>query len=143
MTWFCEEMLIFNICIHGFMCSVIKKSWKVSSKNIYFESSDYCLENWNVIHAWETTAQHTVHRSVSLNKLSFYLCSLTQIIKKDNKYTIYYIVIGIVTFYGCPVRKLLSLHGRKSNPNHCDEKKKLGLELFPLIRTIFLFLDPN
>ena len=31
MTWFSEEMLISNICIHGFMCSAIKKSWKVST----------------------------------------------------------------------------------------------------------------
>ena len=32
MTWFSEEMLISNICIRGFMCSAIKKSWKVSNK---------------------------------------------------------------------------------------------------------------
>ena len=31
MTWFSEEMLASNICIRGFMCSAIKKSWKVSS----------------------------------------------------------------------------------------------------------------
>ena len=31
MTWFSEEMLIYDICIRGFMCSAIKKSCKVST----------------------------------------------------------------------------------------------------------------
>ena len=31
MTCFSEEMLISNICIRGFMCSAIKKSWKLST----------------------------------------------------------------------------------------------------------------
>ena len=34
MTWFSEEILISNICIRGFMCSVIKKSWTVSSEDL-------------------------------------------------------------------------------------------------------------
>ena len=29
MTCFCEEILTSNICMRGFMCSAIKKSWKV------------------------------------------------------------------------------------------------------------------
>ena len=35
MTWFSEEMLISNISIRGFMCTAIKKSWKVS-KCMYY-----------------------------------------------------------------------------------------------------------
>ena len=31
LTWYIEEMLTSNICIRGFMCSAIKKSWKVSN----------------------------------------------------------------------------------------------------------------
>ena len=31
LTWFSKEMLISNIFICGFMCSAIKKSWKVST----------------------------------------------------------------------------------------------------------------
>ena len=27
-------------------------------RDMCFKSSDYCLENWNVIHAWEATEQH-------------------------------------------------------------------------------------
>ena len=34
MTWFIEKMLIFNICRHGLMPNLIKKSWTVSSKQI-------------------------------------------------------------------------------------------------------------
>ena len=36
LTWFSEEMLIYNICIRGFMCSAIKKSWKVSSLHVIY-----------------------------------------------------------------------------------------------------------
>ena len=31
MTWFIEKMLIFNICRHGLMPNLIKKSWTVSN----------------------------------------------------------------------------------------------------------------
>ena len=34
MTWFSEEVFISNRCIHGFMCSAIKKSWKVSTIHV-------------------------------------------------------------------------------------------------------------
>ena len=40
LTWFSEEMLISNICIHGFMCSEIKKSWKVSNEYIWAQEID-------------------------------------------------------------------------------------------------------
>ena len=34
-NWFNEEMLISNTCMHDFMCSAIKKSWKVSNIYLY------------------------------------------------------------------------------------------------------------
>ena len=35
MTWFSEKMLIFNICRHGLMSNLIKKSWTVSNWRMY------------------------------------------------------------------------------------------------------------
>ena len=35
MTWFSEKMLISDLCIHGLMCSAIKKSWKVSTQQCF------------------------------------------------------------------------------------------------------------
>jgi hypothetical protein len=48
MTWFSEEMLISNICIRGFMCSAIKKSWKVSIVHAKSTCLAFAAKNWQI-----------------------------------------------------------------------------------------------
>ena len=51
----------------------------------------------------------------------------------------------IETFLGKPIcffSSLATIEKAQASKYHCDEKK-IGLEQFPWIRTIFMFLDPN
>ena len=45
-TWFGEKMLIFNICRHGLMPNLIKKSWTVSSRQHRFPESMWAGITW-------------------------------------------------------------------------------------------------
>ena len=71
-TWFSEGMLISNICIHGFMCSAIKKSWKVSITYLpipwwkYHDWTFNFLTMTNVYRKWN-------FNSYSMGRLSFRL----------------------------------------------------------------------
>ena len=67
MTRFCEEMLISNICIHGFMCSAIKKSLKVSNAYLPCHKSD-----WNHAENPKLCLKYSCY--VIVNPNSTYVC---------------------------------------------------------------------
>ena len=52
MTWFSEKMLISNICTHGLMTNLIKKSWTVSTSHTL---STWAVRNGNIYYLLSST----------------------------------------------------------------------------------------